>query len=128
MTTPIDTRRPDNKVITSSLAALAVGVAVTVLNLVLTDASLLGSLPAVWQSVILLAGPPLLTGLVGYSTRPTLRVAAENGPADPGYRVTGLQTEPLPAPEPPAAPPAEPATAAVAPPAGMADPAELPTP
>ncbi len=61
------------KVVAATLVALLASIAVAVLNGVVADSTLLGGLPPIWQTLILLVVPPLLTFLGGYST-PSNRV------------------------------------------------------
>jgi len=61
------------KVKAATGASLAVGVAVAILNAVVADAALLGSLPQWLQSVILALAPAALTFLSGWQARHTPR-------------------------------------------------------
>lgn len=81
MAAPIET-----KVKASTAAGLAVGVLVTVLNAVVGNSQLMGSMPAWLQSLITLFGPPLATFLAGFYSPHTPRVTAAPEPpaAGPG--------------------------------------------
>lgn len=54
----------EKKVQASTAAGLAIGVLVTVLNAIVGNSQLMGSLPAWLQSLITLVGPPLATFLM----------------------------------------------------------------
>lgn len=73
------------KVKASTAAGLAVGLLVTVLNAVVGNSQLMGSLPAWAQSLITLFGPPLATFLAGYAAPHASRVTAvQDPPPDAG--------------------------------------------
>jgi len=61
------------KVKMSTLAAAMASVAVALLNDIENNHALLGPIPGVWQSVILIAVPPLGTFLAGYAAQHTPR-------------------------------------------------------
>ena len=61
------------KVIATTVAAALVGVAVTLLNEIPGNASLMGSVPGWAQGVITVAVPPLLTFVTGWLTKHTPR-------------------------------------------------------
>ncbi|GHJ42258.1 holin [Streptomyces sp. TS71-3] len=63
----------EKKVTAATAASLVVGVVVAVLNAVVADASLLGSLPEWLQSVIIALVPPILTFLGGWQAKHTPR-------------------------------------------------------
>ena len=63
----------EKKVTAATLAATAVGVAVAVLNAVVGDSDLLGSLPPAWQSVAVVLVPPLVTFAAAWQARHTPR-------------------------------------------------------
>lgn len=78
-TTPAVPKAPVEKKVTSAtLAAVAVGIAVTVLNELPGNAQLLGPLPAWLQGVLTIVVPPLVTFLSGWAARHTPRT--ESGP------------------------------------------------
>lgn len=72
------------KVKASSLVAAVVGVLVTVLNSVVGNNQLMGSLPAWLQSLLTLVGPPLAVFLAGYAAPHTSRVTAAPEPPASG--------------------------------------------
>ncbi|WP_405883687.1 holin [Streptomyces sp. NBC_01384] len=75
----------EKKVQASTAAGLAIGVLVTVLNAIVGNSQLMGSLPAWLQSLITLVGPPLATFLAGWFAPHTPRVtAAPEPPSGPG--------------------------------------------
>lgn len=75
----------ETKVQASTAAGLAVGVLVTVLNAVVGNSQLMGSLPAWLQSLLTLFGPPLVVFLGGFYAPHTARVTpAPEPPAGPG--------------------------------------------
>lgn len=87
----------ENKVQTTSVTTLLGSVGAAVLNAIAAHSSLLGTLPALAQFIIIAAIPPAVTFLTGYVTPSTARpdLYSYNGPAAP-Y---------LPDPNPAAAPP-----------------------
>ncbi|MEU5477419.1 holin [Streptomyces mirabilis] len=78
----------EQKVQASTAAGLAVGVLVTVLNAVVGNGQLMGSLPAWLQSLITLVGPPLATFLAGWFAPHTPRLTAAPEPPTAGNGVT----------------------------------------
>jgi hypothetical protein len=61
------------KVIASTAASLVIAAVVAVLNAVQTDHTLLGGLPVLVQTVLLVLVPPLLTFAAGYQAPHTRR-------------------------------------------------------
>jgi hypothetical protein len=61
------------KVIASTAASAAVGIAAAVLNDVQNDHALLGGAPAWLQTVVLIAVPPAVAFLAGYQAKHTTR-------------------------------------------------------
>lgn len=75
----------EKKVQASTAVATAVGVLVTVLNTMVGNSQLMGSLPSWAQSLITLFGPPLAVFLGGFYAPHTPRIApAPEPPAGPG--------------------------------------------
>jgi len=61
------------KVIASTAAAALIGIAVTLLNEIPGNASLMGSVPGWLQGLITVAVPPLITFVTGWLTKHTPR-------------------------------------------------------
>jgi hypothetical protein len=72
------------KVKASTAMATAVGVLVTVLNAVVGNSQLMGSMPSWLQLVLTLFGPPLATFLGGFYAPHTSRVTAAPEPPASG--------------------------------------------
>lgn len=73
-TTPTPPAEPvETKVKAATGVAAVLAVIVTVLNAAAADSSLLGSLPAWLQGVVLLLAPPLATFYAGWKARHTPR-------------------------------------------------------
>lgn len=76
----------EKKVQASTAAGLAVGVLVTILNAVVGNSQLMGSMPSWAQSLLTLFGPPLATFLAGFYAPHSTRVTVVPEPpaaADP---------------------------------------------
>ena len=63
----------EKKVTAATAAAFAVGICVAVLNAVVGDSELLGSLPPAWQSIAVVVVPPVVTFLAAWQARHTPR-------------------------------------------------------
>ncbi|MET9073820.1 holin [Streptomyces sp. NPDC004232] len=70
------------KVKASTAAGLAVGVLVTVLNAVVGNSQLMGSMPSWAQSLLTLFGPPLATFLAGFYAPHSSRLSVAPKPPE----------------------------------------------
>lgn len=76
-TSPAPKAPVEAKVTAATIAAVAVGVVITVLNAAVADDQLLGALPPWLQGILTVVVPPLVTFLAGWKARHTPRTGPQ---------------------------------------------------